>query len=31
MSKFEPNPMISLQISYLSDATVANFQNNGKI
>ena len=31
MSKFEPNQIISLQISYLSDATVANFQNNGKI
>ena len=31
MSKFEPNQIISLQISYLSEATVANFQNDGKI
>ena len=31
MPKFEPNQIISLQISYLSEATVANFQNNGKI
>ena len=30
MSKFEPNWIISLQISYLSEATVANFQNNEK-
>ena len=31
MSKFKSNWIISLQISYLSEATVANFQNNGKI
>ena len=31
MSKFEPNQIISIQISYLSEAPVANFQNNGKI
>ena len=31
MSKFETSRIISLQISYLSEATVANFQNNGKI
>ena len=31
MSKFEPNQIISLQISDLSEATVANFQNNGKV
>ena len=31
MSKYEPNRIISLQISYLSEATVANFENNGKI
>ena len=28
MGKFEPNRIISLQISYISEATVANFQNN---
>ena len=31
MSKFESNWIISLQISHLNKATVANFQNNGKI
>ena len=31
LSKFEPNWIISLQLQYLSEATVANFQNNGKI
>ena len=31
MSKFEPNLIISLQISYLSEATLENFQNNRKI
>ena len=31
MSEFETSWNISLQISYLSEATVANFQNNGKI
>ena len=31
VSKFEPNQIISLQISYLSEATVADFQNNGKM
>ena len=29
VSKFEPNQIITLQISYLSEATVANFQNDG--
>ena len=29
MSKFEPNWIITIQMSYLSEATVANFQNNG--
>ncbi len=31
MPKFELNQIISLQVSYLSEASVANFQNNGKI
>ena len=32
MSKFEPNWIISLQITViLSEATVANFHNNGKL
>ena len=31
VSKFQQNRIISLQISYLSEATVENFQNNGKI
>ena len=31
MLRFESNQIISLQISYLSEATVANFQNNRKI
>ena len=31
VSKFESNRIISLQISYLSEATVVNFQNNGEI
>ena len=31
VSKFEPNRIISLQISNSSEATVANSQNNGKI
>ena len=31
LSKFEPNWIVSLQLSYLSAATVANFQNHGKI
>ena len=31
VSKFEPIRIISLQISYLSEANIANFQNNGKI
>ena len=30
MSKLEPNQTISLQISYLSQATVADFENNEK-
>ena len=31
VSKFEPNWIISFKNSYLSETTVANFQNNGKI
>ena len=31
LSEFELNQIVSLQISYLSEATVANFQNNRKI
>ena len=31
VSKFVPNRIFGLQISYLSEATVANFQSNRKI